>query len=152
MLFRSALARAGAPAEALILEVTERLVIADLATAAEVLSELSASGVRIAFDDFGSGHSGLSHLRDLPVDVVKLDRSFVAGLDTDRGRVLVSAVLELSTALGKRVIAEGIECDEELDRLEEMGCTHGQGYLLGRPGPAADLRASMRAARAPVAG
>jgi EAL domain-containing protein (putative c-di-GMP-specific phosphodiesterase class I) len=130
---RAALAAAGVSPSALILEVTERLVIDDLATAAAVLRELADAGVMIAFDDFGSGHSGLSHLRDLPVDVVKLDRSFVAGMDTEQGRVLVAAVLQLSRGLGKITVAEGIEHADEAALLGHVGCDHGQGYHLARP-------------------
>ncbi|HWT94195.1 MAG TPA: bifunctional diguanylate cyclase/phosphodiesterase [Solirubrobacteraceae bacterium] len=130
---RAALALAGVAPAALILEITERLVIDDLRTAAAVLGELSEAGVTIAFDDFGSGHSGLSHLRDLPVDVVKLDRSFVAGMDTEQGRVLVAAVLQLSRGLGKITVAEGIEHADEAALLGHVGCDHGQGYHLARP-------------------
>ncbi len=140
---QAAVRRSGSSSEALVLEITEKLIINDVSTAARVLHELSADGVQIAFDDFGSGHSGLSHLRDLPVDIVKLDRSFVRELDSARGRVMVSTVLDLAAALGMRTVAEGIEQADELEALREMGCECGQGFALGRPMPAGELRAGL---------
>ncbi|MEI4273557.1 bifunctional diguanylate cyclase/phosphodiesterase [Klenkia sp. LSe6-5] len=133
---RDALADSGLPARRLVLEVTESLLADDLDTASARLQELRDLGVRIAIDDFGTGYSSLSYLRRLPVDVVKVDRSFVA--DLARGgaaTTLVASVVELARSLALDVVAEGVETPEQLATLVELGCTYAQGYLLGRPAP-----------------
>ena len=124
----------GVPAESLELEVTESAVMEDAGRALEQLRQLSAAGIRLAIDDFGTGYSSLSYLQQLPADVVKIDRSFVADCATDpRKRGLVSAMVSLSHELDYRVVAEGIESREVADLLAGMGCDEAQGYLYGRP-------------------
>jgi EAL domain-containing protein (putative c-di-GMP-specific phosphodiesterase class I) len=102
------------------------------------MRELRALGVRLALDDFGTGYSSLSRLRELPVDILKIDRAFISevcngGADT----ALARAIIELGRALRLTVVAEGIENAEQVDRLQELDCQFGQGFHLGRPAPAA---------------
>lgn len=133
-----ALEASGLPPEQLHLEVTETALITASATLSSELRQLSDLGVKIALDDFGTGYSSLALLRSFPVDVVKIDMSFVAPLLTDRSaRAIVKAVLGLSQDLGMKTVAEGIETQEQLAVLRDMGCSHGQGYLFGRPAPVA---------------
>jgi EAL domain-containing protein (putative c-di-GMP-specific phosphodiesterase class I) len=107
---------------------------------AEVLQRLHDLGVKVAIDDFGTGYSSLYYLKRFPVDVVKIDRSFVDGLGTDADDdAIVTAVLSLGHALGLRVVAEGVETEAQRDRLIGLGCDAGQGYLMSRPVPAADV-------------
>jgi EAL domain-containing protein (putative c-di-GMP-specific phosphodiesterase class I) len=121
----------------LVLEVTEGVLIDE-----EVglrLQVLRDAGVRIALDDFGTGWSSLTYLRRFPVDVLKLDRSFVRGIAGGSGAEAVpGAVLQMAAALGLEVIAEGIETPEQLQVLRRLGCRIAQGYMLGAPGPACD--------------
>jgi diguanylate cyclase (GGDEF)-like protein/PAS domain S-box-containing protein len=132
-----ALRRHGLPASALTVEVTEQTLIDSSAKAAVALSELRAAGARIAIDDFGTGYSSLAYLRELPVDILKIDRAFVAGLGTpaNDGK-LFCAVVSLASSLGLETVAEGIETDAELDVVRRSGVTYAQGFLLGRPNPA----------------
>jgi EAL domain-containing protein (putative c-di-GMP-specific phosphodiesterase class I) len=136
----------------LIIEITETAIMSDVETTGSVLLGLKALGVRIAIDDFGTGYSSLSYLRQFPVDGLKIDRSFVAGVTESRASAeLVRTLVGLGQALGLDTYAEGIERDEQLARLQEMGCGSGQGYLLARPLPAAavaTLLAEVRAASA----
>ncbi|MCY1142401.1 EAL domain-containing protein [Actinoplanes sp. Pm04-4] len=135
-----ALASTGLPPESLVLELTETVLMRDLAVTATRLEELRELGVRIAIDDFGTGYSSLGYLRDIPVDVLKVDRSFITGLaGNERQQQLVSAVLQLGHTLGLKVVAEGVETEEQLALLAAMDCRYAQGYHLGRPEPAADL-------------
>ncbi|GIG29021.1 putative bifunctional diguanylate cyclase/phosphodiesterase [Cellulomonas marina] len=129
----AALARHGLRGEDLCVEVTETSVAPDPAAAATVLLQLRAVGVRIALDDFGIGQSSLSELATLPVDVVKLDRSFLAHAGERDGDALVTSVVALCTALGLDVVAEGIEDRATAARLAAAGCAYGQGFALGRP-------------------
>jgi EAL domain-containing protein (putative c-di-GMP-specific phosphodiesterase class I) len=103
------------------------------------LNALAAAGVRLAIDDFGTGYSSLAYLQRLPAEVVKIDQSFVRGIDADeRKRALVSAMIKLSHDLGHRVVAEGVETAEVLQVLREAGCDEAQGYWYARPlGPQA---------------
>ena len=142
---RSALATYGVPAELLCLEVVESQSLVDLPTVAARLTELRHLGVRTALDDFGTGYSTLSWLQQLPVDRIKLDRSFTADLPRPEARRLVRGVLALADALGIEVVAEGVETPEQLGALVEAGCRLVQGYLLGPPAPV--LTASVDAAR-----
>jgi EAL domain-containing protein (putative c-di-GMP-specific phosphodiesterase class I) len=122
---------------AVVLEMTESVFMADDANSRRVMSGLRDLGVRIAIDDFGTGYSSLAYLRRLPIDILKLDRSFVTDLaDGASERVITSAVVEIAHQLDLMVIAEGIETTEQLDLLVELGCVAGQGYLLHRPMPA----------------
>ncbi len=118
------------------LEVTETALIAASATLSDELEQLSRLGVRIGLDDFGTGYSSLSLLQKFPVHMVKIDRSFVQPVLSDRSaRAIVKAVLSMCQDMGLPTVAEGIEAEDQLDLLRELGCSHGQGYLFGRPIP-----------------
>ena len=128
------LATTGLAPEHLTLEVTESVLLADETAAVGTLRALRAAGVHIAVDDFGTGYSSLSYLDRLPVDGLKIDRSFVQGLAPGRGKsALVSATLGFARALGLTVTAEGVETDEQLRKLQELRCRQAQGFYLSRP-------------------
>ena len=128
------------PGEVLSLEITEQFLMADRVRAREVLSELRGHGIRISIDDFGTGYSSLAYLRDLPIDELKLDRSFVAPLvDDARAASLVRSTIELSHALGLRMVAEGVEDQATWDALVRYGCDELQGFHLAGPMPGAQL-------------
>jgi diguanylate cyclase (GGDEF)-like protein/PAS domain S-box-containing protein len=131
----------GLDASKLELELTERIVIsAGTGGIAPKLTKLRDRGVHIALDDFGTGYSSLALLRDLPVDRIKIDRSFVSGFGTsDDDTAIVRAVTNLGRSLNKRVTAEGVECSEIMDRLRDEGCHEIQGYHFARPMPASAL-------------
>lgn len=135
----------GCPARGLCLEVTEGAIMADPAAATARLGELSDLGVRISVDDFGTGHSAFAYLLELPIAQLKVDRSFVSQAHEPRGRTLVAAVLGLARSLGLESVAEGIETDLHRLVLRDLGCDVGQGYLFGRPAPAAELTEVLRA-------
>ncbi len=127
----------GVPAGALELEITESVIMIDPKRACEVLEALRALGLRIAVDDYGTGYCALAYLRDLPVDELKIDRSFVASVTTDpRSAAIVRSTIELAHALGLKVVAEGIEDKPALDALTAFGCDYAQGYHFSRPVPA----------------
>ncbi|GAC1322658.1 MAG: EAL domain-containing protein [Mycobacteriales bacterium] len=131
-----ALMASGLRPERLHLEITETALITASATLARELAELSEMGVRIALDDFGTGYSSLSLLRDFPVHLVKIDRSFVEPVLTDRSAfAIVKAVLSMCRDMGLPTVAEGIETEQQLDLLRELGCSNGQGFLFGHPVP-----------------
>ena len=132
---RGALARAGLSATSLTLEITETAVVEDPMTVAVRLRELHALGVRIAIDDFGTGYSSLAYLRQLPIDVLKIDKSFVQQAHGDRGQALLSGVLALGHALDLDIVAEGIEGDDQLARVRQGGCQTGQGFLFAHALP-----------------
>lgn len=136
--FAEIMRRENADPSTLVLEVTESGLMQDVAVAAERLQELKRIGVRVAVDDFGVGHSSLSYLRNFPVDVLKLDKSFIEGL-ADGGATLARAVIQLGGMLGLDVIAEGVESREQLNELLVLGCRSGQGYLFARPMSEAQL-------------
>jgi diguanylate cyclase (GGDEF)-like protein/PAS domain S-box-containing protein len=145
-----ALARRGVPPGAVLLEITETALLADDVQVADDLADLRAHGVRIALDDFGTGYSSLDYLRVHPVDVVKIDRSFIDGMDRDpRQADLVAAMVELARAIGLEVIAEGVETAAQRAALVRAGCRLGQGFLYSAAIPADDvvdwLRTSSRA-------
>jgi diguanylate cyclase (GGDEF)-like protein/PAS domain S-box-containing protein len=129
---------AGVPASYLGVEVTESVFLGSGTELAErTLRTLSNSGVSIALDDFGTGYASLTHLKRFPVDVIKIDRSFVSDIEEDAGdAAIVKAVLSLGQSLGIRVVAEGVETAEQVSFLREHGCDLGQGYYFGRPMPA----------------
>ena len=130
----------GVEPSSLCLEVTETDVMTDPAHAATVLGQLKALGVRVEMDDFGTGHSSLAYLQKLPLDGVKIDRSFVAPLlHDDNTSAIVRAAIDLSHALGLDTVAEGVEDEATLQRLKEMGCDAAQGYLIARPMRGADV-------------
>jgi diguanylate cyclase (GGDEF)-like protein len=119
---------------ALQLEITESRIVADLPRARASLEDLRAMGVMIAIDDFGTGYSSLSQLQQLPVDEIKIDRSFVTGMETDRqDAVLVHSIIDLGRNLGLRVTAEGVETENVRQVLASLGCDYAQGFHIGRP-------------------
>jgi EAL domain-containing protein (putative c-di-GMP-specific phosphodiesterase class I) len=118
----------------LCLEITESLAVEDVPRTIATLEQLKALGVRLAIDDFGTGYSSLTYLKRFPVDVVKIDRSFVMGVDTAPvDSAIVTAVLGLADAVGMTTVAEGVETEAQLARLRELECPLVQGYLLGKP-------------------
>jgi diguanylate cyclase (GGDEF)-like protein/PAS domain S-box-containing protein len=149
-----ALTESGLAPERLCLEITETAAIIELTATAARLTELRAIGVRLALDDFGAGHSSLTLLRELPVHLVKIDRSFVERVTTDPSdAVLVRLVVEAAHSLGRQVCAEGVETAEQAQQLVAMGCDSAQGWLFGRPAPASPALArvlSDRSAGIPV--
>jgi diguanylate cyclase (GGDEF)-like protein len=123
------------------LEITESRIVADLRRARSVLDNLRGTGITIAIDDFGTGFSSLSQLQQLPVDEIKIDKSFVMRMETDANDfVLVRSIVELGHNLGLHVTAEGVESESVARRLNELGCTYAQGFYHGRPEPAAECR------------
>jgi diguanylate cyclase (GGDEF)-like protein/PAS domain S-box-containing protein len=126
----------GLPGEALEVEITERMLMDDLDAVRVALSRLRALGVRIAIDDFGTGWSSLGHLNQLPIDRIKIDRSFVHGLPGDAGNAAIArAIVMLAQSLGREVIAEGVETEAQRAFLVGLGCTQLQGLLFGAPAP-----------------
>jgi EAL domain-containing protein (putative c-di-GMP-specific phosphodiesterase class I) len=123
--------------ESLVIEITESAIME--AGAAIVLRGLKDIGVQLAMDDFGTGYSSLAHLRRFPLDVIKVDRSFVSALGDGQGSSIAGAIVSLAGALGLRTVAEGIEDEEQLRAVRALGCDLGQGYHLARPMPAEDL-------------
>ncbi|MGN6244221.1 MAG: EAL domain-containing protein [Motilibacteraceae bacterium] len=144
----AALRAGGLPAALLSVEVTETSVLADVDLATAVLDALDERGVHILLDDFGTGFSSLSHLARLPVRGIKLDRSFVAGLPGTREHAVVAAIGQIGAALSVATIAEGVETEEQRRLLLDLGYTHGQGWLFGRPAPAAEPAADVEPVRA----
>ncbi len=129
----------GLPASSLVLEVTETALVPDPDSAAERLCELRALGVRLALDDFGTGYSSLSYLRQFPVDVLKIDRSFVGLLDgPDDDAAIVHGLVQLGRRLRLEVVAEGVETTAQRDRLRAEQCDLAQGYLFAAPLEAAE--------------
>ena len=127
------------------LEMTERTLVADPASARELLDELRERGVSVALDDFGVGYSSLQYLRDLPISKIKIDRSFVRDIATDRRDLaLVKTVVTLGDALGLEVVAEGIETASQLDAVRNCGCHVGQGYFFSRAQPASQVPTLQR--------
>jgi diguanylate cyclase (GGDEF)-like protein len=143
----AALAESGLPPTALTIEVGERMLVEDAGLIVDRLAELHDLGVRLAIDDFGIGYASLAHLRQLPVDIVKIDPSFVAGLGHDPTLTLLTrTIVQVGRDLGMQVVAEGIEQPRQLAELREMGCGYGQGFLLARPMAAAGVEALIRTA------
>jgi diguanylate cyclase (GGDEF)-like protein/PAS domain S-box-containing protein len=135
-----AVEKASIPPSALCLEITETTLMADAEVSLAVLEKLRGLGVSLAIDDFGTGYSSLSYLKRFPVSVVKVDRSFVDGLGSDLDdTAIVSAIVGMARSLGLDVTAEGVETDVQVDELLRLGCTHAQGFLLGRPVPAGEF-------------
>jgi EAL domain-containing protein (putative c-di-GMP-specific phosphodiesterase class I) len=129
---RSALRASGIPASALVLEVTETVMADPHAVAC--LHELKQLGILVGLDDFGTGYSSLSYLQQLPIDILKIDKTFIGGIDTHPDRaVLVNTVLRMGRALRLRCVAEGIENADQLELLQRLGCQRGQGFHLSYP-------------------
>lgn len=141
---RNIVERTGIAPECLELEITESMIMEDPATYQTVIGELNAMGMTLSIDDFGTGYSSLSYLRDLPVNALKIDKSFVAGIPTDDHQTgITRAIISMAQTLGKRIIAEGIETDAQLDFLRSQGCDEGQGFLISRPQRAERMEAML---------
>jgi diguanylate cyclase (GGDEF)-like protein len=136
---RGVLERTGLPPALLVLELTESVALVDLVESARVLGALKSLGVRIALDDFGTGFSSLSHLGTLPVDVVKIDKSFVQAMQESNGASVAEAVLQIARTFGLAPVAEGVEDATQASRLRELDCAQAQGYHFAKPMPAMDL-------------
>src|ERR1700677_1134955 len=133
---RQAFATSGVPASGLMLELTESVLLPHDDRVRADLAELKASGIRLAIDDFGTGYSSLLYLKGLPIDVIKIDKSFVDGIDTSElQQALAESIIRMARTLGLEVIAEGIENTAQSDKLVRLGCRYGQGYLLAKPMP-----------------
>jgi EAL domain-containing protein (putative c-di-GMP-specific phosphodiesterase class I) len=138
------LSRTGLAAEHLTLEITESALMKDAANARHVLGALKEIGVLLAIDDFGTGYSSLSYLQRFPLDILKVDRSFVEELGVNaESEKIVAAVINLAHALGLKVVAEGVETAEQLEVLRSFRCDLAQGFLFSKPLPAADIVASF---------
>jgi EAL domain-containing protein (putative c-di-GMP-specific phosphodiesterase class I) len=130
-------------------EITESTMLADPARTKQVLERLSAMGIRLSIDDYGTGYSSLAYLKRVPVDEIKIDRSFVMNMcDDEDDATIVRSTIDLGRNLGLEVVAEGVETEEVWSRLEKLGCTLAQGYYLSRPLPAAEFRTWLSAWRA----
>jgi diguanylate cyclase len=135
------------PGSILTLEITERTVLDERIAQASTLERLRELGIKLALDDFGTGYSALGYLTRVPVDVIKIDRSFIATVDSDRrSAALVKGILAISEGMQLRSVAEGIETQAQLASVRGMGCDYGQGYLLGRPVCAAEIGRLLDAA------
>ena len=144
------LAESGLNPEHLVLEITEGVMMQDVEQAASRLRAIKSLGVKLALDDFGTGYSSLSYLRSFPVDVVKIDKLFVDEIETDEGAsALVQAILRLGLGLTFEVVAEGIETEEQLKSLLDLGCLYGQGYFLAHPLSSPDLAVFLEKVRQP---
>ena len=140
----AALAAHGIAGQRLKLELTESALVSDPDRIAGIMRRLKELGTEIAMDDFGTGYSNLAYLQQLPIDLLKIDRSFVVGMLGDRDKIaIVKAVLSLSQALGMKTVAEGVETPELAQMLAALGCTYGQGYHYARPLEADDAYALL---------
>ena len=134
------LARHGVPGDRLECEISEHTVMADPRRAMAILERLRGLGVKLSLDDFGTGHSSLSYLKRLPLDEVKIDRSFVIGMtEDDNDAAIVRTTIDLARNLGLEVVAEGVESETILRNLSDLSCDVAQGFYLSRPLPAAEL-------------
>ena len=125
----------------IVLEVTESAAMRDVEVTARILRQLKDAGVLIALDDFGMGHSSLAHLKYFPVDILKLDQSFVQDIGVDpKFEQLIEVIITLAHRIGARIVAEGVEDESQLNWLRSAGCDYVQGYLIGRPGPSGGIR------------
>jgi EAL domain-containing protein (putative c-di-GMP-specific phosphodiesterase class I) len=148
---RQVLGASGLESQALMLELTETALLRRDEQLHTDLAELKSIGVKLAIDDFGTGYSSLSYLRDLPIDVVKMDRSFVEGIaDSDQRLALAEGIVHIARTLSLEVVAEGIETEVQRDLLSSMGCHYGQGYLLAMPMPAGQALELARAGFPPA--
>ncbi len=143
-------AGAGIVSSTLELEITEHILVRDRASIHDTILRLRSSGIRLAIDDFGTGYSSFGYLRDFPVDTLKLDRSFVVGaVGNQRGARLLRGMVDVGSALGARIVAEGIETPAQLELVRALGCDLGQGFLLSRPVDADVVDTLLRAERPP---
>ena len=137
---RSTLARTGLDPLYLEVEVTERVLMKDVAATASMLRELKSLGLRIAIDDFGTGYSSLSYLQEFPIDILKIDQSFIQKIPTGSGdSLIVNAIIKMAETLNLLAVAEGIETEAQRSYLQRHGCIEGQGYLFSRALPAEDF-------------
>lgn len=128
------------PADQLEVEITEGILLNDMEHAIDILNQLRGMGISISLDDFGTGFSSLNYLRQLPIDVLKIDRSFVSNmLEHSKDRAIVKTIIELGHHMELKIVAEGIETKEEAAFLRENGCHIGQGFLFARPAPIESL-------------
>ena len=135
----------GLPASRLAIEITESAIIGDRQAALTCLSRLREAGVRIELDDFGSGYAAFGHLRDLPLDAVKLDRSLISPLlDRVDARHILRSTVEVIHALGYQIVGEGVEDEDQLALLRQVGCEIAQGFLYARPLPADQLSLDLQ--------
>ena len=146
------LAQTGLDPSSLVLEITESVLMRDTAQSLDMLASLKALGVRLSIDDFGTGYSSLSYLKRFPIDILKIDKSFVDGLGTDNSdAAIVAATVNLAQSLGLATVAEGTETALQVQTLTDLGCDNAQGYLFARPQPAATLtRQLTESARLPL--
>ena len=146
---QAALERYGVPGTRLTLELTESAIVSDPDRISRTMMALRDLGATLAMDDFGTGYSNLAYLQKLPIDLLKIDRSFISGMLADRDKIaIVRAILSLAQALGMRTTAEGIETNELDQTLAALGCTYGQGYLYARPLPQAEAYSLLLASKA----
>ena len=141
---RAAFELTGADPNRMVIEITETVLMADLPLVVDHLEQLRSMGIKIAIDDFGTGYTSLTHLRRLPVDVIKVDRSMVVSAERPADALVLKLLVDTVHSLGLRLIAEGVETLEQLERVETLGCDQIQGYLFSRPVPALGLREAMR--------
>jgi EAL domain-containing protein (putative c-di-GMP-specific phosphodiesterase class I) len=131
------------------IEITEGVLIDDVSSAVSQLRVLRRSGIRVAIDDFGTGYSSLSRLAELPVDMLKIDRSFISGLTSSgAGRTVAETIIALGRAFDMTTVAEGVETPEQFEMLEHLGCDQSQGYLHSRPLAAIDIEPLLRSGTA----
>lgn len=138
---QAALSTSGLTPQRLELEITEGLLIKNVANALEQLREIQALGVSVAMDDFGTGYSSLNYLSSFPFSKIKIDQSFVHRMQIDKSRTLIKAVITLGSALGIKTLAEGVETEEQFEYLARNGCMEIQGYLISKPVPAEQIKA-----------
>jgi EAL domain-containing protein (putative c-di-GMP-specific phosphodiesterase class I) len=145
---RAVIEETGLDPRSLILEITESAMMADMDVAIARLSEFKALGVQLAIDDFGTGYSSLNYVREFPVDILKIDKSFIDGLVNESpSSSLVTTVLELARVLELKAVAEGVEGADQLEHLRALNCDFGQGFLFARPLNDAGLREILRVRR-----
>jgi EAL domain-containing protein (putative c-di-GMP-specific phosphodiesterase class I) len=145
-MFADCAREAGIGLEAIQVEITEGLLIDHADTVEGLLRELDAAGATIALDDFGTGFSSMAYLNRFPIHVIKIDRVFIDGIGRGRGsEAIVQAIVAMSHALGKTVVAEGVETAAQLTFLQALGCDEIQGYYVARPMPAAEFAQFVRA-------
>ena len=139
----------GIPPGLLEFEITESTVMEDPEHALRMLNQMRADGIPLYIDDFGTGYSSLAYLQRLPVDYIKIDQSFVRDMSRNKGAIaIVKSTIDLAHELGRKVVAEGVETQEEWDQLSRLGCDIAQGYFIAKPMPAADFAIWARRAEA----
>jgi len=139
-LVKEAINRYGIPASSLALEITEGVLLSDIDKGIEWIRTLRNEGFQIYMDDFGTGYSSLSYLKRFPINVLKIDRSFIRDMNVEANdRLLVQAIATMSHGLGLQVVAEGVENEGQISLLRKMGCKYGQGYFFSKPVPISDF-------------